>query len=261
MDPDAYLRRVQCPERSDPSIETLARLHRAHLHTVPFENLDIPLGRSISLSPTAMFEKIVSRRRGGFCYELNGLFAWLLQEIGFRVEMLSGRVFDGGQPGPEFDHMALLVDVGVPVIADVGFGDCFLEPLPLDSQERFQDGHWYRFVAGEGNWTLERRKPDSDWEPQYRFTLQPRQLAEFEPMCHYQQTSPDSVFTRKSVCSLATPEGRISLSNGRLIVTTQGGREERRITSEAEYRELLERHFGMELAAEAELGRLLAPPV
>lgn len=257
MNLEDYWWRIDFRGNGEPNAGTLRRLHLAHLHMVPFENLDIPLGRPIRLGLPAIYEKIVTRRRGGFCYELNGLFGWLLKEMGFRVEMLSGRVFGGGEPGPEFDHMTLLVDIGEPLIVDVGFGDSFVEPLPLDDKERFQHGYWYRFLKQGGGWRLERRRADSDWVPQYVFNLKPHQLEEFAPMCHYQQTSSDSVFTKKSVCSKATPDGRITLSNGRLIVTTQGGREERKIESAEECRTLLKTHFGIEFDPEADVGRLL----
>ncbi len=260
MDAEQYCRRIGYRGRGGATWGALRELHLAHLYAVPFENLDIPLGRTISLSLPAIYEKVVTRRRGGFCYELNGLFAWLLKEIGFEVEMLSGRVFGGGGLGPEFDHMALLVDLGEPVLADVGFGDSFLEPLPLDNRERRQGSYLYRLLENGENWTLQRRKPEEpDWEPQYRFSLRPRQLSEFAPMCHYQQTSPESVFTKKSVCSKATPDGRITLSNGRLIMTANETREERRIESVQEYRGSLKHRFGMELEPELDLSRLLPP--
>jgi arylamine N-acetyltransferase len=97
--------------------------------TVPFENLDIPLGHPIVLSLPSFYDKIVRRRRGGFCYELNGLFGWLLEQLGFAVLMLSALVFHGVPPGPEFDHLVLLIEMEERLIADVGFGDSFLEPL------------------------------------------------------------------------------------------------------------------------------------
>src|SRR5262245_14904037 len=127
-----YLGRVGYDGPVDVTPETLRRLHLAHLLAVPFENLDIHLGRPIVLDVDRIFEKIVRRRRGGFCYELNGLFAWLLGELGFDVELLSAQVLDGGRLGPEFDHMTLLVEHEGRWLVDVGFGDSFLEPLALE---------------------------------------------------------------------------------------------------------------------------------
>src|SRR5215213_6707253 len=135
MDVQAYLRRINYRGELAPTVATLRELHRAHLLAVPFENLDIHLGRAILLDQDALFDKIVTRRRGGFCYELNGLFALLLRELGFEVTLLSAGVARaGGGFGPEFDHLTLLVKVpsaeamalylpSASWLADVGFGD------------------------------------------------------------------------------------------------------------------------------------------
>src|SRR4051812_21511122 len=109
----AYLARIGYAGSLAPTIETLRALHRAHLHAVPFENLDIHLGRPIKLDRGAFFRKIVGERRGGFCYELNGLFADLLAFLDFDVSLLSARVArEAGGFGPEFDHLAVLVHAG-----------------------------------------------------------------------------------------------------------------------------------------------------
>ena len=152
----------------------MSRLHLQHLLTVPFENLDIHLGRPIALDEAALFDKIVTRRRGGFCYECNGLFAWLLGELGHDVALLSAGVArETGGFGPEYDHLALLVDSEW--LADVGFGEGFREPLRVDETERQGE---YRIVACGG-------------VPQYRFTLTPRRLEGFTGRCRYHQTSPE----------------------------------------------------------------------
>jgi N-hydroxyarylamine O-acetyltransferase len=257
MDLDAYLQRIGHHGTREPTVDTLVQLHRAHLYAVPFENLDIHLGRPIVLSLPDVFDKVVRQRRGGFCYELNSLFAWCLQALGFRVDMLSSRVFNGGALGPDFDHMLLLVHGATTWIADVGFGDSFLEPLTLGQDEQAQHGRSYRLVEHGGEWTLHQRLPGSDWQAEYTFTLQPRTLAEFDPMCHYHQTSPASPFTRKSVCTLATRSGRVTLSNGRLIVTRDGQRQERSVASEDEYLTLLREHFAVDLGQATGVERLM----
>ena len=259
MDIDAYFTRIGYEGSREPTVDTLNQLHRAHLLAVPFENLDIHLGHPIGLSPASFFDKIVRRRRGGFCYELNGLFGWLLEQLGFAVVMLSARVYDGTRPGPEFDHLVLLVEAGEKMIADVGFGDSFLEPLRLDTDvEVVQHGSAYRLTTSLADQVLERRR-DSDWEPQYVFSLTPRRLMEFSAMCERQQTSPESHFTRQTVCSRATLEGRITLSNSRLITTAGGRRVERDVESVDEYCRLLATHFGMDLADEPRIQRLMVP--
>jgi N-hydroxyarylamine O-acetyltransferase len=173
--------------------------------------------------------------------------------------MLSARVYDGARPGPEFDHMVLLVDPGERMLADVGFGDSFLEPLRLDTpHEVVQHGSAYRLSRSGADRVLERRR-GSDWEPQYVFSLVPRQLAEFTAMCEYQQSSRESHFTQKTVCSLATSEGRITLSNSRIIVTAGGRRVERDIATEDEYRKVLATYFGVDLGKEPHIRRLMIP--
>ncbi len=250
MEIDAYLRRIRYVGEIEPSGNTLRSLHRAHMYAVPFENLDIALGRKIVCDENRFLHKIVNERRGGFCYEMNGAFAALLRELGFEVTLLSARVSGGGDgsEGPEFDHLALRVELEHAWLADVGFGDSFVEPLRLEpgiEQEQF--GRRYRITAGESGFHLEANADDT-WKKQYVFTLQPRQLSEFTAMCHYHQTSPDSPFTRKRVCSLATPEGRITVSGVKLIETRQGVREERTLT-EDEPVAILRESFGVRLPA------------
>jgi len=125
----------------DLSPATLNALHLAHLYAVPFENLDIHLRRQLSLDQAALFDKVVTRRRGGFCYELNGLFCALLRELGFRVTMLSAEVArQSGGFSPAFDHLALLVDLDEPWLADVGFGNGFRLPLRLNEPAQAATG-------------------------------------------------------------------------------------------------------------------------
>lgn len=247
MNPDRYLERIGYRGPRDPCLRTLRRLHTAHMYSVPFENLDIAMRVPIVLSLPSLFEKVVLRRRGGFCYELNGLFAWLLRELGFDVTMLSARVFDDSTPGPEFDHMVLLVDTGERVIADVGFGDSFVEPLVLKDEVQPRRGTPYRLAQEHGDWVLARQGTAVAWEPQYSFSLQPRRLHEFRPMCRYHQTSPDSLFTRQSVCSRASEDGRLTLSADRFIVTSHGDRHEHAVADPETYLELLRIHFGIDL--------------
>lgn len=248
MDIDAYLQRLNYDGPRTRTIATLRALHQAHLISVPFENLDIHLGRPIALEEEALYDKIVRQRRGGFCYELNGLFAVLLRELDFEVNLLSGRVMENGEFGPEFDHLTLLVQLEERWLADVGFGDSFREPLRLEETgEQIQYGVAYRLRNADELWTLDRRFSDQAGEPQYRFTLQPYQLADFAGMCRYHQTSPASHFTQKRICSRAMPEGRVTLSDMRLIITASGQRQERVFQNQEECINALQEHFGIDL--------------
>ncbi len=157
----AYLDRINYAGPTSATVETLRGLHRCHMFAVPFENLDIGLGRKIVCDEDAFIRKIVGQRRGGFCYEMNGAFAALLRELGFRVTLLSARVAseDGGS-SPDFDHLTLRVDLDEPWLADVGFGDCFVEPLhvrpgveQLQGERRFRDCRrpWFDGRGNGGN--------------------------------------------------------------------------------------------------------------
>jgi N-hydroxyarylamine O-acetyltransferase len=243
----AYLERITYLGPTEPSPETLRAIHRAHMFAVPFENLDISLGRTIICDESRFIDKIVNRRRGGFCYELNGAFAALLGALGFEVTLLSARVARAdGSDGPEFDHLTLRVDFEEPWLVDVGFGDGFLEPLRLQPDlEQPQIGRCYRLTGAGGVFRVEVRT-NHKWKTEYSFTGQPRQLSDFTAMCHYHQTSPDSSFTHNRTCSRATPDGRLTLSNGKLIETHNGARSERTL-NEQEWVGCLRDLFGVVL--------------
>lgn len=244
----AYLDRINYRGPVEPTAATLRGVHEAHMLAAPFENLDIHLGREIVLDEQKNYSKIVERRRGGFCYELNGAFAMLLRALGYDVKMLSAGVANlKGEFGPPFDHMTLLVELEKRWLADVGFGDSFREPLLLDEQgEQAQKWGAYRIARDGEQLTLEQRAGNL-WNPQYRFTLQPYNFTDFAEMCRYHQTSPDSHFTQRRTCSLATVDGRITLAGMRLITTAGGERRERELTGEQEYAAILRERFGVEL--------------
>jgi N-hydroxyarylamine O-acetyltransferase len=249
MDVSAYLERIGYRGPLTPTAETLRRLHVAHLLTVPFENLSIHAAEPIVLEDESLFDKIVRRRRGGFCYELNGLFAAMLRALGFRVEMLSARVANSeGVFGPEFDHMALLVTLKERWLADVGFGDSFVEPLLVDERaEQTQGSGVYRIEEDGPRLSLLRRNAGGAWKPQYRFGLEPHVFDDYAEMCHFQQTSPESHFTRKRICSRLTSDGRVTLSGTRLITTRGGEKVERELEGAGEYDAALLEHFGISM--------------
>jgi N-hydroxyarylamine O-acetyltransferase len=253
MDVTRYLQRIKYAGPTSPDAETLRQLQLAHLRAVPFENLSIHSGEPIVLEDEALFAKVVGRLRGGFCYELNGLFASLLRELRYNVVKLSARVAnDRGEYGPEFDHMTLLVTApDAPAtrwLLDVGFGDSFNEPLLLDSREpQTQGSRAYRIDTDDDDLVLMQREGEGEWKPQYRFTLEPHEYSDYVEMCRYHQTSPQSHFTRARLCTRATPDGRITLSELRFITTTKGEREERLLDDEKAYQFVLREQFGIEM--------------
>ncbi len=248
---EEYLERIEFLGEIAPSIETLGQLHKKHLFSVPFENLNIPLGRPIKLDLAGIYSKIVVERRGGFCYELNGLFSWLLRSLGFDVTCLSARVIRDGTPGPEFDHLVLLVTLEERWLVDVGFGESFLEPLELDSAVPVvQENGEIRLIPGPKGITLSRRDETGEWMDRYVFSLTPREYSDYAGMCRHHQTSPESRFTSGWLCSRATPAGLVTVSNGRLIVSDVNERTETDIDGPAECGKLLEEHTGVRLTTE-----------
>jgi len=246
VDVDAYLERIGYAGAREPSAAVLAELHRAHMLAVPFENLDIHLGVENVLDPEHIFDKIVRRRRGGWCYELNGLFAFLLEALGFSVTRYSAAVVVGDPPSPDFAHLTLRVDLDRPWLADVGFGASFTRPLRLDDagdQER--DGKRYRLAPADAHGG--RMVIHEDDAPQYAFALEPRRMEQFAEMCRRQQTDPGSHFLQAPMCTRATEEGRETLSGMRLITTTPAGRAERELADEAERAAVLRDVFGVDL--------------
>ena len=248
-----YLERIGYDKPVRPDAETLIGLHRANMLTIPFENLDIHAGKPIHLAELALWEKIVLHRRGGFCYELNGLFAWLLKQIGFMVTYLNGRVYnEAGARGRDFDHLTLLVKVPGKSgrwLTDVGFGDSFVEPLRLDfSGQQAQGLRAFRLDKVEDGIDFWMRNFDGTWKHQYFFDLQSRNFpSAYEESCLYHQTSPKSSFTHEPIISRATLEGRISLDRKKLTITTHENREQRLVNGEARYREFLKVYFGVVL--------------
>ncbi|MEK6283879.1 MAG: arylamine N-acetyltransferase [Acidobacteriota bacterium] len=251
MDIPAYLERINYRGSQGPTAQTLRELQVAHLLAVPFENLSIHSGQPIILGDDALFDKVVGQRRGGFCYELNGLFAALLRGLGFEVDMLSARVANAaGEFGPDFDHMTLMVRLDDRWLADVGFGDSFREPLLMDErEEQVQKDRAYKIAPDDDRWVLWQREDGDDWKAQYSFTLKPFTYPDYAEMCRYHQTSPQSHFTRARVCTRATPQGRITLSELRFITTENGNRHEQLLSSEEEYATVLKEQFGVVMSA------------
>jgi N-hydroxyarylamine O-acetyltransferase len=250
MNVQTYLDRINYDGPLEPTAEALRRLQVAHLLAVPFENLSIHAREPIVLNDEALFRKIVSRRRGGFCYELNGLFAALLRATGFEVVMQSAQVANAdGHFSPDFDHMVLMVTIDEPWLVDVGFGDSFVEPLLLNERDsQVQGDRAYRVVVdGERLLVMQRNEvgTSDEWKPQYRFTLKPYQYSDYAERCEYQQISPLSHFTKTRICSRLTPRGRITLSDMRFITTEGSARSERPVATQEEYADILREHFGI----------------
>ncbi|MGA7270831.1 MAG: arylamine N-acetyltransferase [Acidimicrobiia bacterium] len=195
MDATAYLARIGLDPGIEPTLANLERLQRAHLTAVPFENLDVFHRRGVRTTEDWSVPKIVDRRRGGWCFELNGAFAWLLTELGYRVRRLAATVI-GGSDSPMPTHLTLEVSLDRPYLVDVGFGDSFIRPLPLDSEGPHDGGTGrYGFVFEDTMTTLVSHEEDDGIKPQYRFGPDERTTAGFEPASMYLQTTPGLAWT------------------------------------------------------------------
>ncbi|MDX3453123.1 arylamine N-acetyltransferase [Streptomyces sp. ME02-8801-2C] len=280
----AYLRRLGVERSVSPTLGTLRELQLRHLVSVPFENLSIHLGEEIVLAEDRLFDKVVGARRGGFCYELNGLFGALLTALGFDVTLLAARVYgDEGRLGIPYDHLALRVGTvdaeGGDWLVDVGFGAHSHRPLAIgqrgeqedpggtfliveagpdsagvrgggvdgDSDSGTDSGAGAGWGAGSGAGDLDVVR---DGSRRYRLELRPRVLGDFVAGAWWHSTSPESHFTRSLVCSRVTEDGgRITLSGRSLTVTAPGGeREVRELGADSEVLSVYRERFGVELS-------------
>lgn len=221
MNIQKYLDRIKYDSEVETSKELLFGLHKQHLLNIPFENLDIYHRKKIELDLEKIYQKIILKKRGGFCYELNSLFNELLRGIGFDTFLISGRVYKGNDTyGPEFDHMAIIVTLECELyLVDVGFGKFILEPLKfvLDIPQIDNFGTFVIDNFSGDNFKV--NKLESTIKiPEYIFNLNERQLSDFNDMCDFHQTSKDSHFTKNKVISIADTNGRVTLTNETLKI-------------------------------------------
>ncbi|KEQ21751.1 arylamine N-acetyltransferase family protein [Paenibacillus tyrfis] len=223
MDVSLYLQRIEAAEPVQLTLDGLTQLQKRHVTRIPFENLDILRGIPIALRTEELFDKLVNRRRGGVCYELNGLFSELLHRIGFETHMIAATVYRGeGQWGTEGSHATNLVLLeGRPSLVDVGFGgNSPRRPVPVTGEEiRDADGFYrIRPYAELQNGDVLEKKEDRDWAILYRFSLEPKQLEDFAEVCDVTQYAPESPFNKVYFLMKVTEEGRITLFDHSLTV-------------------------------------------
>jgi len=245
----AYLDRIKYYGSTEPSPANLAEIHQAHMYAVPFEDLDIHLGIPLSLELAHLKQKVIHNKRGGFCYELNFLFGNLLKELGYQVTFLSGRVInDKGEPGPEYDHMALMVTLNKKWLADVGFGGgSFTRPLDLKSRTvQINEAGYYKILEiTPGSYQLSWSPEGKVYTPQYNFTLEPKEIQDFGAQCKWKQVDYNSHFVKKKICTMAIPHGRKSLLNDLFTVRISDQKESFKIDSSKMEKEVLNEHFSI----------------
>lgn len=232
LDLKAYLRRIEYAGPLQPTLPVLEALHLAHATHIPFESLDVLLGRPVRLDLASLQEKLVAGGRGGYCFEQNLLLAAALEAVGFEVKHLAARVRHRGDKPLARTHMLLLVRIGgADYIADAGFGgEGLLLPVPFRAGTECRHYAWtYRVVEEQaGQWLLQSRRGPG-WANLYSFGLEPQTLPDYEMANHYTATHPDSPFVRTLIVQLPTPEARHSLRSLELSIDRGEGRIERRV--------------------------------
>ncbi|MGZ8484934.1 MAG: arylamine N-acetyltransferase family protein [Candidatus Binatia bacterium] len=250
FDLDAYCDRINYTGSRDPTLATLRGLHFAHAHNVPFENLDIHLGQAISLQPADLFTKIVTRKRGGYCYEVNSFFAMIMRAFGFQVDGLLARVRFSMPALRPRSHQLLLVTVdNQPWIADVGFGSCCLrEPVRLVPGVVCEQGpDSFRLKIAAGHTYILEALLAGRWQDLYEFTLEPFDLVDYEPFNYWNSTSPHVRFTQQKLCTIPTKEGRIVAVDMEFKIHGRENSQTIRAENQAEYLRLLREYFGLEI--------------
>jgi N-hydroxyarylamine O-acetyltransferase len=253
LDVPAYLARVGLETLPDPTASGLNELHRAHVDAIPFENLDIIVGRGVDVSLPAIQAKLVGRRRGGYCFEHNTLFGALLDRAGFEVTRLAARVRMGvGFVRPR-THMALLVRAdGRPWLADVGFGgDGLLEPIRLEHEATSRQGGWtYRVVReSEWTWAVQGMRPEG-WLDLYGFTLEPQHPIDYVMANHFTSTHPLSSFTYLATVQCPGPARRLTMRGRRLVEALPDGTADEHPVEAGDLVDVLPERFGIALTAE-----------
>lgn len=253
MDLQAYFDRIGYAGRPRPDLETLRALHRAHLLAIPYENLDVQLGRPLTTDPEAAFDKLVRRRRGGWCYEMNGLLGAALEEIGFKVARLAGGVMRVVR-GDEMvgNHLVLRVDLDEPWIADVGFGDGGRDPFPLAEAAFASDGFPLRLERLDEAW-WRFHNHEHGGAPSFDFTAAPADEGVLAARCQWLQSDPDSMFVQNAVVQRHTPDSILQLRGRVLRRARPGGVETHLIESADEYVGVLDRELALDLPEAASL--------
>lgn len=249
---DRYFARIGYRGPRDATLATLRALHRAHLLAIPYENLDIHLGLPISLDPDAMFTKLVDQRRGGWCFEMNGVFGRVLETLGYDLRYLSGavgRATHGWRA--QGNHLVLLVTLDRPWIADVGFGDGFLTPLPLEPGNYWQGFLRYRVSRDGPRWRVDNHQFGG--ADGFDFTLTPRALDAFDVQCRELQTSPESSFVKATVCERFMPAGLIMLRGAVLREVNASGVMTHVVQDAGEYDRVLRDRFDLAVPGIASL--------
>ncbi|MDE2134179.1 MAG: arylamine N-acetyltransferase [Alphaproteobacteria bacterium] len=251
---DAYLERIAFAGPVRPDLATLTALHHAHLQAIPYENLDVQLGRPVTIERAPIFDKMVARRRGGWCYEMNGLFGWALAELGFRVTRSAGAVMREVSGDASIgNHLVLKVELEEGLyLADVGFGDGPIDPIRIESGRFSSRGFGFALSRESGGWwRLHNHKGGG--AASFDFNLAPADEALLARKCDWLQSNEESVFVQNAVCQRYTADG-LAILRGRVLRTlTPLGHTDRLIAGAGEYVSVLDEVFALPLPEAAAL--------
>jgi N-hydroxyarylamine O-acetyltransferase len=244
FDIEKYLTRIGISAQLPASDATLHLIHQNHIHHIPFENIDIRYRKQFTIDRNAVYQKVVKERRGGFCYELNSLFCWLLRELGFAAKIISARIVNtDGSLGPEFDHMCVHVKTTRSYLADVGYGDLFITPLEIKDGIQTDGRSYFQVNPHEKGFCLMMSHDGKDFEKKYVFSLDEAALENFEAICIEKQTHLNSYFVKNTICTKATESGRVTIFNDKLIVRTLTDRVETPVLTEQQLKAHLKNYF------------------
>lgn len=250
MNLKGYIERIKYKGELTVNERSLRQLHKSHVSSVPFEALDVYYRKRISLDIHEIYHKVVDQKRGGYCYEVNYLFLWLLLELGFDSHLISARIIDDDKYGPEYDHMAILVQLNEDWLVDVGYGDLFIEPIKLipdiEQEDKFKTYKIHKKNNDEFL-LLESLKESCDYKIKYLFNTRSCSIKEFELQNEVKQNSFDSYFVKNRICTLPTEEGRKTILNDIYKVRTNNTAIEKEISTEKELCRILEIEFDISL--------------
>ncbi len=247
---DSYFERIKYTGRTDVTEETLRNLHIAHTLNIPFENLDVYYGRPVLLDPESLSGKLINNRRGGYCFEMNGLFSLVLQRLGFRVKNLLARGTIDGIDYIAKTHQVLLIEKGNKKwLADVGFGnDGIMAPLLLEEgTDQQQFAHTYRLIKHSKFGYVLQKKDRNDYTSLYAFTLEECQPMDFVMSNHFTSTFPNSFFLTMRMITMPTKEGRITLTDSHFKISANGDTTENKIENDDEFKMVLKKYFDLDL--------------
>lgn len=251
FDKDEYLKRINLSRKVSVNFESLKSIHQAQHKAIPFENFDICLGRNINLDSESIFQKLVNHKRGGYCFELNGLLLMALRTFEFDVRPLLGRVHLSGEPGGK-SHQTLLVTINDERwVVDAGFGaESPPVPIPLTYNEPITfENHTYRLIESNLFGYMLQNKQADNWKNLYSFDLSQVLDIDIKFGNYYTSTNPDSFFIKARMAALPIKNGMLTLHNYRLKKIINGKEEIILLKDDSSYLSILEKEFGIKIDA------------